>query len=319
MELDRTEIIIRKRGTLELLDLSLLVVKRHFGKLFAAAAILGLPMMLMNLALLGWLVSEETTLAAENSFAPESRVWWRYFWHLIALTTMQFPIVSIPVTLFLGAQIFFLPTSLKDILKNLWSLSGQIILILGVFRLGFLGIVVELMIRRDFNFGFLEGSFLLAAFPISLLIRAFWPFAPEIISLERCRLFKNQTNEISYSKRRSGLHGPLQGDLMLRMLGAIVISILLLLMTVGTALFGKAIFGGSWDWNLFFSLAVLPCCLWLVGVFLAVFRYLSYIDSRIRLEGWEIDLRLRAEAHRLAESEHHSISTGTAIPSGVNS
>jgi hypothetical protein len=37
---------------------------------------------------------------------------------------------------------------------------------------------------------------------------------------------------------------------------------------------------------------------------MAVFRFLNYLDSRIRLEGWEIELRLRAEAERLTAKSH---------------
>ena len=52
------------------------------------------------------------------------------------------------------------------------------------------------------------------------------------------------------------------------------------------------------DW---FKLEVVyPACLWLVVAFLAVVRFLSYLDLRIRHEGWEVELLMRAEALRLA-------------------
>ncbi len=43
-----------------------------------------------------------------------------------------------------------------------------------------------------------------------------------------------------------------------------------------------------------------PLALWLVIGFAAVARFLSYLDVRIRREGWEVELTLRAEAARLA-------------------
>jgi hypothetical protein len=51
------------------------------------------------------------------------------------------------------------------------------------------------------------------------------------------------------------------------------------------------------DW---FKLQIVyPLCLWLIVVFLAVVRFLSYLDLRIRHEGWEVELLMRAEALRL--------------------
>jgi hypothetical protein len=45
---------------------------------------------------------------------------------------------------------------------------------------------------------------------------------------------------------------------------------------------------------------VYPACLWLVVMFLAVVRFLSYLDLRIKHEGWEVELLMKAEALRLA-------------------
>jgi hypothetical protein len=42
-----------------------------------------------------------------------------------------------------------------------------------------------------------------------------------------------------------------------------------------------------------------PLSLWLVVGFFSVVRYLCYLDLRIRREGWEIELKMRAEASRL--------------------
>jgi hypothetical protein len=40
---------------------------------------------------------------------------------------------------------------------------------------------------------------------------------------------------------------------------------------------------------------------WLAVAFFAVVRFLTYIDQRIRLEGWEVELRLRAVGAAMAE------------------
>ncbi len=44
----------------------------------------------------------------------------------------------------------------------------------------------------------------------------------------------------------------------------------------------------------------LPVGVWLVVSFFTVARYLCYLDLRIRREGWEVELQLRAEAEHLA-------------------
>ena len=41
--------------------------------------------------------------------------------------------------------------------------------------------------------------------------------------------------------------------------------------------------------------------LWACGVFMGVVRFLTYIDQRIRLEGWEIKLRLHAAGEAMGE------------------
>ena len=92
---------------------------------------------------------------------------------------------------------------------------------------------------------------------------------------------------------------------------------MLLAMLVGVCLFLQGVVTGSWQWNELFYIVVVPICLLLVGMLMTVFRYLSYIDSRIQLEGWEIDLRLKAEAQRIELQEQPRVSTGSDVESGL--
>ena len=43
----------------------------------------------------------------------------------------------------------------------------------------------------------------------------------------------------------------------------------------------------------------LQVAVWIVVSYFMVVRYLSYLDLRIRTEGWEVELTMRAEAARL--------------------
>jgi hypothetical protein len=40
---------------------------------------------------------------------------------------------------------------------------------------------------------------------------------------------------------------------------------------------------------------------WIAVAFFAIVRFLTYIDQRIRLEGWEVELRLRAVGRAMKE------------------
>jgi hypothetical protein len=77
---------------------------------------------------------------------------------------------------------------------------------------------------------------------------------------------------------------------------------LLVAMLMGSTLFVQAMLTGSWQLNWGMYVIAFPACLWLVGIFMSVFRFLTYIDTRIRLEGWEIDLIMRAEGQRLLDT-----------------
>ncbi len=58
------------------------------------------------------------------------------------------------------------------------------------------------------------------------------------------------------------------------------------------------------DYQLYWAMPMVGWALamWIVATFTAVVRFLGYLDLRIRFEGWEVELRMRAEGSRLAES-----------------
>jgi hypothetical protein len=317
VELDRTEIVIRKRSSLELLDLCLLVFRRHALKLAGAAAIFGLPLMALNVSLLQWMISADAVdelykFSTYDSVELDFWFWCRYVTHLSILWIIVFPIASLPITVFLGAQLFYLPSGIKDWLRQLRELWKPIIKNLGFTRLGFAGIALELAIYRTFDFSFWEFVLLFLLFPLLLIFRGTQPFVPEIIGLERCEFRSKDPQIITYAKRRAALHRPLRSELINRLFAAGFFGTLLVMMSMGTILFLQATLIGGWRWNWYLYSLALPFCLWIVGIFLAIFRYLSYIDTRIRLEGWEIDLRMRAEALRMLQRESAMVETGSS-------
>ena len=51
-------------------------------------------------------------------------------------------------------------------------------------------------------------------------------------------------------------------------------------------------------WTQPFYTCLYPVAIWLVVAYFAVVRFLAYLDLRIRSEGWEVELLMRAELDR---------------------
>lgn len=315
MQLDRTEIVIRQRTALELLDLSLIVLKRHFWAVVVTCSLLGLPLLLIDTWAVAWMLNEDSYLAAEHLDEPLSAMRWRHSFHLTLLYAVQFPLISLPVSVFLGNRIFYEPMPLKKLIKRLWPITFRCILVLGIMRLALVTLAMEFLIDRSVVFDWTVEFWSLVVFSsVALLIRAFWPYAPEILGLELCPLRKGRGGEITYAQRSRGLHKLLMADHMARFIGSVFFSFLLALMLLGAMSFLKGIVTGDWTWNGWFDHLCLPLTLWSVGLLMAVFRFLTYLDSRIRLEGWEIELRLRAEAERQRSARLQPSMTGELGP-----
>jgi len=59
-------------------------------------------------------------------------------------------------------------------------------------------------------------------------------------------------------------------------------------------------FLNDWAWRGGMVHVCMPLSMWIVAGYFTVVRFLSYLDLRIRREGWEVELRVRAEAARMA-------------------
>ena len=57
--------------------------------------------------------------------------------------------------------------------------------------------------------------------------------------------------------------------------------------------------GGHRQFDRIVFVVYLPIAMWTVASYFTVVRFLSYLDLRIRREGWEVELRMRTEAARL--------------------
>lgn len=300
MQLDRTEIVIRKRSTLELFDLSLQVLKRHWLAIAITSALFGFPLLILNTLATAWMLNQNSLDLAEQAGTSAA---WRHFWHVATLYILQFPLISLPTTVYLGNRIFYQPLPVAQLLRRLWPIAGRCLLVLGVVRLGLVGLVLELVIDRQVAFDFtIEFWFFIFATGFALFNRATSPFAPEILGLELCPLRRQPAGSINYRVRSRALHRFTAPQNLPRFFAAMFFGCLLFCMLIGAQMFISGAITGRWSWNAWFDHCGLQISLWCVGMFLAVFRFLSYLDNRIRLEGWEIELRLKAEAARLEAS-----------------
>ena len=125
-------------------------------------------------------------------------------------------------------------------------------------------------------------------------------FANEILLLERAGWLK-------LWKRGGRIALEREGELFfLDMTQPIATLTLAFLAYFGFGRLFQAVLAEPLTWDHFDSTALtgltfqLP--LWIAAAYFAVVRFLTYIDQRIRLEGWEVELRLRAAGEAIAEA-----------------
>jgi hypothetical protein len=248
---DRTLIQIRERSFLDLLDLSLYVVRAR-PLVLALAALAGIaPWAILDY----WLLADP---------AFSKLVW-------MLLLTLEAPWATAPLTLVLGDLMFGLRPRPARMLLTI--MTGLPALILG-----------QLIVR---------GLLL-----VSVAFYAFMPsqysYLNEVVLLERLGAFKQ-------FKRARTLSRGFGGEFFLRWLGQILLG----------ATFALCFWSSARGWSAMLikseltwynpgmadlSGVLFQTGVWIAIAFFGVYRFFSYIDRRIRLEGWELDLRLKAVA-----------------------
>jgi hypothetical protein len=132
-------------------------------------------------------------------------------------------------------------------------------------------------------------------------VRAARPFLNEVVLLERNPQRATTLGGMTTSLRSANLHEGSMAELFGHWLSAACVAVLatislwLALWYLRLQLFDV----GAFDRPMFEIW--LPVAMWIVGGYLVVVRYLSYLDLRIRREGWELELRMRGEAAKMAE------------------
>jgi len=129
-----------------------------------------------------------------------------------------------------------------------------------------------------------------------------WSYLGEVILLEGNPWRAKGAKEQSSRSRAAVLHRGTFGDLLARVLFSVLLGSL-----VGVAMwlsvhYLMAVLLSHWEWDPAMFAVAFPAVFWIVVAFFAVARFLSYLDLRIRREGWEVELLLRAELERMRRS-----------------
>lgn len=309
MQLDHTRLVIRDRGLLETLDLALHVMREFWGPILLTSLLAIGPLAVVNYFLVGWMAPpdfDETTFGI------------RFLWNMTLLIVLEAPLASIFMVAYLGPAVFLEKRTISAIALDVLRYIPHLALSQGLFR----GVLLAWLLYLCLDRTSLEASgfevflmflvFLLAC--LAMLLRAVRPYVNEIILLEKNPLRGARAGEVTIGQRSAHLHGPYSGDLIVRWMGGAAIAMFLAVATLFTTttlvghLIGEWPFRTvmettlelQWTFSWFYLQVMYPACLWMVVVFMGVVRFLSYLDLRIRHEGWEVELLMRAEALRLA-------------------
>lgn len=277
MQLDKTYIAIRERDMLDILDLSLHVIWALFRPLLITFAVGVAPLMLFQHWMLGGF--DPIAMDTDAFFDYEDGDGWWETWtavQSIGWVIFLAPLAAVPTTLYLGQVLFLDRADAKRVARDWIGSLPQLILLQGVIR-----------------------ALLFVPFITCFVPFVMWPYLTEIILLERTPLFGKRKAKMTTLRRSSALHRSNFGDLFARWMAsaafAIVMATLLYLALRGT----KMWLTSNLDVSPLMYLIFLEISLWTTACFFFVVRFLSYLDLRIRREGWEVELKMRAEGAHL--------------------
>ena len=292
MKFDHTFIAIRQRTVLEIYDLALHVCRDYFAPLLLLLVVGLLPWIALDWLLVGWMIDE----------AYIDREGVLYSWLMFVLIVSQAQVGTAMMTHYLGQAMFIGKPNIGDSIKSVWKVKPAYYWVhYGLRMIGPIAFFAWLFRFAETEDGRGMSLFLMTILlVIGMLVRSFRPYATKIFILERAPWRASSESTITFGKRSRSLHSAGSG-----LFGRFVVSIIFGYFLVA-AFFGMIYTLYSW---LGFKVGLgyveravfWPLSWWLVAGFFSVVRFLSYIDLRIRQEGWEVELSLKAEAVRLQQ------------------
>jgi hypothetical protein len=277
VQLDNTRLAIRERDLTDVLDLSLQVIRTHFVPWLVASTAGALP-----LAVLNWWI-------LRPAWQRYGEVGWPTSFGYVALMGLliawELPLASAFVTRYLGDSMFDRPPArkvIRDVIDSLPQMFWFDGVLRGIFFLPALAIV---------DIWWVMGFAAWIPF-------VYAPYLNEVILLERNPMFRKK-GRVTTWKRSQALHDGSRSTLFSRWLSSVLIAALLISSLASSMWEVRGVLLNQWAYDESLWLIYVPASMWIVASFFAVVRYLSYLDLRIRREGWEVELLIRAEADRL--------------------
>jgi hypothetical protein len=272
LELDKTRIAIRERQYIDVLDLALRVIRAHAGPLVLAFSAGVVPMVLVN----HWLLADYAELDFEMTFPGF------YMGCALLLIFLEAPLATAPATLYLGKATFTERPEPREILRQLRESLGQLFVYQALLRIWYVR----------------------------------WAYLNEVILLDRNPMRRKAApGGMSTLQRSRVLHKVENADVASRAVPVLLVGSVLfvaiwvsifivrgmLLGRWGFAGFLWALASGQAEWSFLRPMFTLyfQISLWIVVCYFTVVRFLTYLDLRTRREGWEVELRMRAERARL--------------------
>lgn len=290
MQLDNTRIAVRERNLLETFDLALHVVREFWRPWLACSLLAIVPLALLNYALCGWMADVDYT--AEE-------VPMRFFWTMGILIYLEAPLASTFVIAFLGPAVFLERPSMRQVLRDALQFAPQLFLCQLILR-GVLPVWLLLLTVPRYDLNVFVEIFVIPGIAFyATVLRALRPNISEIILLEKNPLWAKSANAITIGRRSSHLHDPSGGDLIGRWIGSAALMLLIAGIVYATLTAAIGFLISQWSLGWYAAQFVYPASLWTAVAFMSVVRFLNYLDLRIRHEGWEVELLMRAEGIRL--------------------
>lgn len=292
MQLDKTRIAIRERTQIELLDLSLHVLRGYGAKILIPLLLIVVPLALLNHALIGWLGASDY-VDYSVSYLP-----FRFVWNMSLLVFLEAPLASILATTYLGRAVFEDRPTMRDIWRETGRALPQIVVCLVLLRGPAVAWCLLFLARDEGDFSFWESMVILVAGFVGL-VRAIRPFMTEIVMLEHNPWTSRNPQAMTLSRRLNLLHAAVNANLFPRWLATACVVVAMTGALAHGLLAISGYFAGSWRWGPVLVNVGIPAAMWAVVMYVTIVRFLSYLDVRIRNEGWEVELQLKAEAARL--------------------
>ena len=295
MDFSKTFISIRTRSAFQIYDLAILVCVEYFKPLIGLLAIGAFPFILLDCWLIGWLATDYKDFRF-------------FYWVMFLLVVSQAQIATTFMTHYRGQAMFVGRPKISTTVKEVFRAGFYFHWLHGGVRMVIPVLICCYFLSRSMEFGggdkYLYSFFYLPA--LVLLggsFRVFRPFVSEILLLEKTPVKSKDKNVVCFHRRSIALHyrrGAVEG-----LVGQGVTSFALglflgLAFDAGLLQVDKILniqANSEWSYAAWYWLVAL----WLSVGFLCVARFLFYIDTRIRQEGWGVELQMRSESRRLSE------------------